>query len=175
MQVNPEDGPPKIYVTWSDPRMTDFKKECPTKKTGVSAQMPDKNQTYINCGFNLKNVRPDKILFGLIKSGILSDQCPTKLLSILTTLNCNHHHVRIQYEQIWQIQCTQTAMFNDVTLVFAREMIHTYSDVNTNSGRPKVDVTVSACHFRTNMTVTWPSAYIVFTLSRSVSVKRHFS
>ena len=24
MQVNPEDSPPKIYVTWSDPRMTDF-------------------------------------------------------------------------------------------------------------------------------------------------------
>ena len=24
MQVNPEDGPPEIYVTWSDPRMTDF-------------------------------------------------------------------------------------------------------------------------------------------------------
>ena len=24
MQVNPEDGPPEIHVTWSDPRMTDF-------------------------------------------------------------------------------------------------------------------------------------------------------
>ena len=24
MQVNPENGPPEIYVTWSDPRMTDF-------------------------------------------------------------------------------------------------------------------------------------------------------
>ena len=24
IQVNPEDGPPEIYVTWSDPRMTDF-------------------------------------------------------------------------------------------------------------------------------------------------------
>ena len=24
MQVNPEDGPPEIYVAWSDPRMTDF-------------------------------------------------------------------------------------------------------------------------------------------------------
>ena len=24
MQVNPDDGPPEIYVTWSDPRMTDF-------------------------------------------------------------------------------------------------------------------------------------------------------
>ena len=24
MQVNAEDGPPEIYVTWSDPRMTDF-------------------------------------------------------------------------------------------------------------------------------------------------------
>ena len=24
MQVNPEDGPPEIYVTWSGPRMTDF-------------------------------------------------------------------------------------------------------------------------------------------------------
>ena len=24
MQVNPEDSPPEIYVTWSDPRMTDF-------------------------------------------------------------------------------------------------------------------------------------------------------
>ena len=35
MQVNPEDGPPKIYVTWSDPRMTDFenrKKSQNTKK-----------------------------------------------------------------------------------------------------------------------------------------------
>ena len=24
MQVNPEDGPPEIYVTWSNPQMTDF-------------------------------------------------------------------------------------------------------------------------------------------------------
>ena len=24
MQVNPEDSPPEIYVTWSDPRMSDF-------------------------------------------------------------------------------------------------------------------------------------------------------
>ena len=24
MQINPEDAPPEIYVTWSDPRMTDF-------------------------------------------------------------------------------------------------------------------------------------------------------
>ena len=24
MQVNPEDSPPDIYVTWSNPRMTDF-------------------------------------------------------------------------------------------------------------------------------------------------------
>ena len=24
MQVNPEDSPPDIYVTWSTPRMTDF-------------------------------------------------------------------------------------------------------------------------------------------------------
>ena len=24
MQVSPENGPPEIYVTWSDPRMTDF-------------------------------------------------------------------------------------------------------------------------------------------------------
>ena len=24
MQVNPEDGPPEFYVTWSDPRITDF-------------------------------------------------------------------------------------------------------------------------------------------------------
>ena len=24
MQVNPENGPPEIYVTWSNPRMTDF-------------------------------------------------------------------------------------------------------------------------------------------------------
>ena len=28
MQVNPEDGPPEIYVTWSDPRMTDFENPC---------------------------------------------------------------------------------------------------------------------------------------------------
>ena len=28
MQVNPEDGPPEINVTWSDPRMTDFKNGC---------------------------------------------------------------------------------------------------------------------------------------------------
>ena len=27
MQVNPEDGPPEIYVTWSDPRMTDFEND----------------------------------------------------------------------------------------------------------------------------------------------------
>ena len=24
MQVNPEDSPPDIFVTWSNPRMTDF-------------------------------------------------------------------------------------------------------------------------------------------------------
>ena len=24
MQVNPEDGPPDIYVTWSNPRMSDY-------------------------------------------------------------------------------------------------------------------------------------------------------
>ena len=24
MKVNPDDGSPEIYVTWSDPRMTDF-------------------------------------------------------------------------------------------------------------------------------------------------------
>ena len=24
MQINPEDGPPEIYVTYSDPRMTDY-------------------------------------------------------------------------------------------------------------------------------------------------------
>ena len=24
MQVNPEDSPPDIYATWSNPRMTDF-------------------------------------------------------------------------------------------------------------------------------------------------------
>ena len=29
MQVNPEDGPPEIYVTWSDPRMTDFENKAP--------------------------------------------------------------------------------------------------------------------------------------------------
>ena len=27
MQVNPEDGPPEIYVTWSDPGMTDFEND----------------------------------------------------------------------------------------------------------------------------------------------------
>ena len=27
MQVNPEDDPPEIYVTWSDPRMTDFEND----------------------------------------------------------------------------------------------------------------------------------------------------
>ena len=31
MQVNPEDGPPEIYVTWSDPRMTDFENGCKIK------------------------------------------------------------------------------------------------------------------------------------------------
>ena len=30
MQVNPEDGPPEIYVTWSDPRMTDFENSINT-------------------------------------------------------------------------------------------------------------------------------------------------
>ena len=34
MQVNPEDGPPEIYVTWSDPRMTDFENFA-TKQTFV--------------------------------------------------------------------------------------------------------------------------------------------
>ena len=33
---------------------------------------------------------------------------------------------------------------------------------------PKVDVTVRVRHFRANMTVTWPSTYIVFALSRPV-------
>ena len=28
MQVNPEDGPLEIYVTWSGPRMTDFEITC---------------------------------------------------------------------------------------------------------------------------------------------------
>ena len=32
----------------------------------------------------------------------------------------------------------------------------------------KVDITVSSHHFLANMTVSWPSAYVVFTLSRSV-------
>ena len=32
MQVNPEDGPPEIYVTWSDPRMTDFENQHNTNK-----------------------------------------------------------------------------------------------------------------------------------------------
>ena len=33
MQVNPEDGPPEIYVTWSDPRMTDFEnRDIPIKR-----------------------------------------------------------------------------------------------------------------------------------------------
>ena len=27
MQVNPEDSPPKIYVTWSNARMTDFENQ----------------------------------------------------------------------------------------------------------------------------------------------------
>ena len=27
MQVNPEDSPPDIYVTWSNPRMTDFENQ----------------------------------------------------------------------------------------------------------------------------------------------------
>ena len=31
MQVNPEDGPPEIYVTWSDPRMTDFENDKPVR------------------------------------------------------------------------------------------------------------------------------------------------
>ena len=29
MQVKPEDGPPEIYVTWLEPRMTDFENEVP--------------------------------------------------------------------------------------------------------------------------------------------------
>ena len=28
MQVNPEDDPPEIYVTWSDPWMTDFENKA---------------------------------------------------------------------------------------------------------------------------------------------------
>ena len=35
MQVNPEDGPPEIYVTWSDPRMTDFKNAAFCTPIGV--------------------------------------------------------------------------------------------------------------------------------------------
>ena len=34
MQVNPEDGPPEIYVTWSDPRMTDFENLLQFKSYG---------------------------------------------------------------------------------------------------------------------------------------------
>ena len=33
MQVNPEDSPPDIYVTWSNPRMTDFEND---QETGVT-------------------------------------------------------------------------------------------------------------------------------------------
>ena len=41
MQVNPEDDPPEIYVTWSDPRMTDFEnKEYPVGITLVSCWYP---------------------------------------------------------------------------------------------------------------------------------------
>ena len=31
MQVNPEDSPPDIYVTWSNPRMTDFENNIAAK------------------------------------------------------------------------------------------------------------------------------------------------
>ena len=42
MQVNPEDGPPEINVTWSDPRMTDFENflkmsDCPTGPTNFDS------------------------------------------------------------------------------------------------------------------------------------------
>ena len=36
MQVNPEDDPPEIYVTWSDPWMTDFENQHP-KMAAISA------------------------------------------------------------------------------------------------------------------------------------------
>ena len=35
MQVNPEDCPPEIYVTWSDPRMTDFENIYKKKKRRI--------------------------------------------------------------------------------------------------------------------------------------------
>ena len=45
MQVNPEDSPPDIYVTWSNPRMTDFKNSrcCLRKKFFVDDTDADKD------------------------------------------------------------------------------------------------------------------------------------
>ena len=36
MQVNPEDGPQEIYVTSSDPRMTDFENGVVVKRLACS-------------------------------------------------------------------------------------------------------------------------------------------
>ena len=35
MQVNPEDSPPDIYVTWSNSRMTDFENTCLSACSGL--------------------------------------------------------------------------------------------------------------------------------------------
>ena len=52
-------------------------------------------------------------------------------------------------------------------------MMRAYSDVHQHKQLPKVCATVSVHHFHTNMTVSWPSGYIVVALPRSI--ERHFS
>ena len=49
MQVNPEDGPPEIYVTWSDPRMTDFENDY---KRGGTAGNYKINKEFFSILFN---------------------------------------------------------------------------------------------------------------------------
>ena len=46
MQVNPKDSPPDIYVTWSNPRMTDFK----------NPRNPEIRERKGSCGISL--IRP---------------------------------------------------------------------------------------------------------------------
>ena len=62
MQVNPEDCPPDIYVTLSNPRMTDFENK---------GRVLVVNGTQIACleiseEFGKKN-RPNLVIWGLIK------------------------------------------------------------------------------------------------------------
>ena len=55
MQVNPEDHPPDIYVTWSNPRMTNFENDQPVNHRGV-----DDNRDVENF-FSMSDIRSDKL------------------------------------------------------------------------------------------------------------------